>query len=110
MLYLDNTTEAQGVLVPRDGQSAEGLDLHFRAVSTVDLSTLLDTPVSDLGTSGQYFRIAVELPEGAADGEYEYTLSGNGVTLSTGLLCVGELPDVTRSEYNKSIEYEQYEK
>ena len=94
-------------MVPRDGKQASG-QLSFQARSTVDLDTPIDVPVSDLNTSGLYFRIALELPEGITEGEYEYELRSGDVILSTGLLYVGELPTERAQEYEKTVEYEQY--
>ena len=51
------------------------------------------------------------VPEGAADGEYTYTLrlGAGGIVLSEGLLVVGDYTP-ERKEYDKKIEYKQYGK
>ena len=90
MIYLEHTQGVQTVFVPCDGQHPEG-QLHLRAVSTVDLSELLDTDVLDNGTFDQYFCIDMELPDGCAEGEYEYALTCDGLPVSTGLIYVGKM-------------------
>lgn len=49
------------------------------------------------------------VPEGMNEGEYTYTLrlGAGGVVLSEGLLIVGDYKPA-RTEYEKTIEYEQY--
>lgn len=107
MLYLSNKTNAQTLLVPKDGKIAAG-QLVFTLTSTVELSTPVQAQVSSTGSSSAYFIISVALPEGIKDGEYEYVLTEGDEPLSVGLLYVGDLPDVSRREYDKTIEYEQY--
>ena len=107
MLYLLNKTNAQTILVPRDGNVAAG-QLSFTLTSTVDLDTPLVAQVSSTGNSSLYFAISVSLPAGIPDGEYEYSLAVTIGVLSRGLLCVGILPNVSRTDYEKTIEYEQY--
>lgn len=106
MLYLTNTTKPQVLFVPKDGEVPEGT-LTFEAVSTVDLDTAVSQEVIDLDTSGLYFNVSIALPEGVQDGEYEYTLSADGIPVSSGLLVIGE--NFHPSQYEKSITYEQYE-
>lgn len=106
MIYLQNTTDPQVVFVPRNVETPEG-SIVFRAKSTIDLAVEVDMVVTDLRTSDLYYNIAVALPEGIPDGEYEYTLSVGDNILSSGMMMVGEASDP--SEYNKDITYEQYE-
>ena len=108
MIYLQNITESQVLFVPKDGAFPGGdLVLVFKAKSTIDLSVEINQGVIDLQTSNLYFRIAVTLPEGLPDGEYEYSLMNGENILSSGLLVIGE--NSHPSEYNKEIQYEQYE-
>jgi len=107
MIYLQNTQEAQVVYVPRSDGSRPSGDLVFIAKSTIDLAVEINQTVTDLQTSDLYFNLAIELPAGLPDGEYEYTLSSEGDTLSTGLLVVGDYSKP--NEYDKNITYEQYE-
>lgn len=106
MIYLQNTLEAQEVFIPKNGIEAQG-DLVFVAKSTIDLEVKIDQWVIDLGTSEQYYNIAIELPEGIPAGEYEYKLYGGFRELSTGLLFLEN--DARQCGYNKCITYEQYE-
>lgn len=107
MIYLQNTQEAQEVLVPRSIGAMPDGDLTFKATNTTNLVEEIDLYVADLQVSGLYYMLAVILPEQVTDGEYEYVLSFEDEILSTGLLVVGELsmPD----QYEKEIAYEQYE-
>lgn len=107
MIYLQNTQEAQVVYVPRDNRMTIQGDLVFKAKNTINLVEEIDLYVSDLQLSDLYFYLAVILPEGVTDGEYEYELKFEDTILSSGLLVVGNLskPD----QYKKEIEYEQYE-
>ena len=105
MIYLHNTSEAQVVFIPRNGVTPEG-DLVFKAKSTIDLTDFSQV-VTYLQTSDLYYNLAVTLPADLPDGEYEYTLAAGDITLSSGLLVIGE--NFSPSEYNKTITYEQYE-
>jgi len=105
MIYLQNTSEESQVLfIPRNGETPEG-DLVFTAKSTIDLDEI-SLEVTDLQTSDLYFNIAVTLPAGLPNGEYEYTLMAGDVPVSTGLLVIGD--NFSPSQYNKEIVYEQY--
>lgn len=107
MLYLSNTTEAQAVYVPINGDVPSG-ELLFKGKSTIDLDTEIDLQVVDLQVSALYMYLSVILPEGVTPGEYEYTVSSqDNETLSTGLLVVGE--NSAPTQYEKSITYEQYQ-
>lgn len=106
MLYLQNIQEAQFLLVPRNGEIPEG-DLTFKAKSTIDLTLEMDLQVVNLDVSALYLHLAVIVPEGCPVGEYEYSVQVGDQILSTGLLVVGE--QNKPEEYNKTIQYEQYE-
>ena len=107
MIYLQNTTDAQDVCIPRsNGMTPQG-DLVFKARNTTNLTEEIDLYVADLQVSDLYFFLAVSLPEKVTDGEYEYELKFEDTLLSSGLLSVGEF---TKAEqYEKAISYEQYE-
>ena len=106
MLYLQNTEEAQVLFVPRNGEIPSG-DLVFKAKSTIDLATEIDLQVVDLDISELYLHLAVTIPDGCPNGEYEYTVLAGDEMVSTGLLIVGE--NSRPEQYNHEIEYEQYE-
>lgn len=107
MIYLQNTQEAQVVYIPRDNRMVTQGDLVFKAKNTINLVEEIDLFVSDLQLSDLYFYLAVILPEGVTDGEYEYELKFEDTILSSGLLVVGDYakPD----QHNTEIEYKQYE-
>lgn len=106
MIYLQNTTDSQVLFVPKNGAVPSG-DLVFKAKSTIDLAVEVNQGVIDLQTSNLYFRIAVTLPDGLPDGEYEYSILAGETLVASGLLVIGE--NSHPSEYNKEIQYEQYE-
>lgn len=105
MIYLKNISDAQTLMVPRNGESLTG-EMSLSVRNTTDLTETILT-MTDLNTSDHYFNLAVALPDGLADGEYQYTLKNGEIKVSCGLLIIGELrkPD----EYEKTITYKQYE-
>ena len=106
MVYLENTTEAQPLFIPRSRADVIGrLTLALR--STVGLEIVVDAETIDLDTTPLYYRVAVALPEGTATGEYEYTLADQTGTLASGVAYVGTLAQPT--ETDNTIQYEQTE-
>lgn len=106
MVYLENTTEAQPLFIPRSRADVFGrLTLALR--STVGLEIVVDAETIDLDTTPLYYRVAVALPEGTATGEYEYTLTDQTGTLASGVAYVGTLAQPT--ETDNTIQYEQTE-
>lgn len=108
MIYLNNTTEAQVVYVPRDSDLPVGDTVRFTAKSTVDLDTPISALVIDLEMHRIFYNIALSLPEGVAPGEYQYELTAGDEVVSTGLLIIRDAGSPAE-EYNKPIEYEQYQ-
>ena len=108
MIYLNNTTDAQVVYVPRDTELPVDETVRFTARSTVDLDTPITALVIDLGLHRVYYNVALSLPEGVAPGEYQYELTAGDEVVSTGLLIIRDAGNTAR-EYNKPIEYEQYQ-
>jgi hypothetical protein len=106
MIYLNNTTEAQAVFIPRD-TSVTGA-LRFKARSTVGLDVPVTVAMLDLDGHRLCYQLAITLPEGIASGEYEYELTAGGIPVSTGVMVVRD-GLAKPEEYNKTIEYEQYE-
>lgn len=106
MIYLQNIADPQVLFIPRLDVSPGG-NLIFKAKSTIDLTTEILQNVIDLHTSELYYNIAVSIPNGLPNGEYEYTLTDGVNMLSSGLLIIGDLD--SDSQYNKEITYEQYE-
>lgn len=104
MIYLSNTTDAQVAYVPRDTNLAGTLRFSLR--STIDRDTVVDAVVLDLKILLRYYAVAVQLPDGAPTGEYEYEMTAGGAVVSSGVLVVAS-PDVVH-EYNKTVQYEQY--
>lgn len=106
MVYLENTTEAQPLSIPRSRADVFGrLTLALR--STVGLEIVVDAEAIDLDTTPLYYRVAVALPEGTVTGEYEYTLADKTGTLASGVAYVGTLAHPT--ETDNTIQYEQTE-
>ena len=105
MIYLNNTTEAQAVFIPRDTEATGLLRLKMR--STVGLDIPVSVAALDLDVHRLCYQVAVTLPEGVASGEYEYELTADDVTVSTGVMMVTDGPNKP-GQYNKPITYEQY--
>lgn len=106
MIYLNKTTDAQVVFIPRDTDHTGTLQLTAR--STVGLDIPITATMVDLKVHRLCYALAITLPEDLATGEYEYTLKAGGEKVSTGVLVV--LDSLENAEqYNKDITYEQYE-
>ena len=105
MIYIINNTSPQVVYVPAAQKKVEGT-LTFNLKSTVDHKEV-SVSVSQEGTSDLYYKFTLTLSAKLQDGEYEYVLKKGNDTLDSGLAAVG-LPTF-ETEYNESIEYEQYE-
>ena len=105
MIYLKNIKDAQILMIPRNGEIATGeMALVMRNTTDLRETTL---SVTDLNTSGLYFNLAVALPGGLADGEYQYSLKNGNIQVSCGLLYVGDLQ--SPSQHETTITYKQYE-
>lgn len=105
MIYLKNISEEQTILVPRNGEMVTG-DVTLVMCNTTDHQEVT-LSMRELNASGLYLNLAVDLPEGLADGEYQYTLIDGNILVSQGLLYVGDLQST--SQYEKTIRYKQYE-
>lgn len=105
MIYLKNISDAQILMIPRNGEIVTGeMALVMRNTTDLQETTL---SVTDLNTSGLYFNIAVALPGGLADGEYQYSLKNGDIQVSCGILYVGDLQSPRQHE--TTITYKQYE-
>ena len=105
MIYLKNISDAQTLMIPRNGSIVTGeMSLVMRHTTDLQETTL---SVTDLNTSGLYFNLAVSLPGGLADGEYQYSLKNGNIQVSCGLLYVGDLQ--SPSQHETTITYKQYE-
>ena len=105
MIYLKNISDAQILMIPRNGGIVTGeMTLVMRNTTDLQETTL---SVTDLNTSGLYFNLAIALPGGLADGEYQYSLKNGNIQVSCGLLYVGDLQ--SPSQHETTITYKQYE-
>ena len=105
MIYLKNISDAQILMIPRNGGIVTGeMSLVIRNTTDLKETTL---SVTDLNTSGHYFNLAVALPGGLADGEYQYSLKNGDIQVSCGILYVGNLQ--SPSQHETTITYKQYE-
>ena len=105
MIYLKNISDAQILMIPRNGGIVTGeMSLVMRNTTDQQETTLCMT---DLNTYGLYFNLAVALPGGLADGEYQYSLKDGNIQVSCGLLYVGDLQ--SPSQHETTITYKQYE-
>ena len=106
MIYLNNTTDAQAVFIPKDTDITGAL--RFVARSTVGLDIPISVAMLDLNVHRLCYHLGITLPDGIASGEYEYTLTAGGIVVSTGVMVVAD--GLTKAgQYNKSTTYEQYE-
>lgn len=80
-------------------------------VSTVDLSSvrLPNAVIRRAGTAGGWLAVTLTLPEGLADGSYEYRVEADGAVLSSGCAQIGDYDRWTRQYERKTI-YKQYER
>ena len=105
MIYLKNISDAQILMIPRNGGIVTGeMSLVMRNTTDQQETTL---SMTDLNTSGLYFNLAVALPGGLADGEYQYSLKNGDIQVSCGILYVGDLQSPRQHE--TTITYKQYE-
>ena len=105
MIYLKNISDAQILMIPRNGGIVTGeMSLVMRNTTDQQETTL---SMTDLNTSGLYFNLAVALPGGLADGEYQYSLKNGDIQVSCGILYVGNLQ--SPSQHETTITYKQYE-
>ena len=105
MIYLTNISDAQILMIPRNGEIVTGeMSLVMRNTTDQQETTL---SVTDMNTSGLYFNLAVALPGGLADGEYQYSLKNGNIQVSCGILYVGDLQ--SPSQHETTITYKQYE-
>ena len=105
MIYLKNISDAQILMIPRNGGIMTG-EMTLVMRNTTDLQEIT-LSVTDMNTSGLYFNLAVALPGGLADGEYQYSLKNGNIQVSCGLLYVGDLQ--SPSQHETTITYKQYE-
>ena len=94
------------VYIPRDTDHTG--TLQFTARSTVGLDIPISATMLDLKVHRLSYALAVTLPADIATGEYEYRLTAGGNLVSTGILVVQDDRTAT-GQYNKQIQYEQYE-
>lgn len=107
MIYLKHTTEAQVAFIPRDTTAGDALRLTLR--STSDLDQVYDALVLDLAIHTRFYNVALQLPEDCPTGEYEYNFLSAGALVSSGVAVV--VPDdAPEKQYDKPIQYEQYER
>lgn len=125
MIYLNNTTDLQFVPIPFEAWDSDDLieagggEYYFKATfdnKGVEIFGPGDygypEDVSDVSWFGHYWLMGVRLPEGIADGSYELMLGlylGEDVlTEQTYVVQVGAYHDRQVTEYDKTIEYDQY--
>lgn len=112
MIYLKNTTSPQTVFVPLAMDSgSDPAGASVRLVSTVGLSSpeLSGVNVSRAGTAGGWLAVTLTLPEGLADGSYEYRVEADGAVLSSGCAQIGDY-DRGTGQYERKTIYKQYER
>ena len=89
MIYVQNTSEAQAIVIPNNGLHEPGpAVLTIR--STVEKRDILTQSAEMLVADTLYYYIDIMLPQGTKKGEYDYILAQSDVVLSKGLLIVGD--------------------
>lgn len=129
MIYLQNTTDKQTINIPVRVVVGSA---RLRIISTVDLRGIYDDEVINSAGSNLYFNTIIQLRGGGelsrsvqmrstseggdesrsnvANGEYQYILTTEeGEVLACGLMIIGEYEQDLK-DYNKIIEYTQYER
>ena len=117
MIYIDNTEDRQSVRIPHNGRdfNPDGLSLELHnVVNNTDDELLQYASRVSATLDGDYVKITFGLGANPlVVGEYQYKListplmSLTEVEIGSGLAVFGDYhPE--RTEYNKTIEYEQY--
>ena len=129
MIYLQNTTDKQTINIPVRVIVGSA---RLRIISTVDLREIYDDEVINSTGSNLYFNTIIQLRGGelsrsvqmrstsegggsqtsanVADGEYQYILTTEeGEVIACGLMIIGDYEQDLK-DYNKTIEYTQYER
>lgn len=106
MVYLINRPGPQAVMIPKPFTAPLGtMKLTLR--NTVNQTEPVDATVIDIAVSRLYYFVAITVPEGMQQGEYEYTLYSAGAVAATGIAVLRDA--VAPVEYDNPIQYEQYE-
>lgn len=129
MIYLQNTTDKQTINIPVMVVVGSA---RLRIISTVDLREIYDDEVINSAGSNLYFNTIIQLRGGGelsrsmqmrstseggdesrsnvANGEYQYILTTEeGEVIACGLMIIGDYEQDLK-DYNKTIEYRQYER
>lgn len=95
MIYLQNTNEAQRMFIPNNGLTA-GESARVQIFGTVSKREILDVTAELAPIGISYYIIAVTLPQGLKNGEYEYVVSQRKGIISNGLVQIGEYQHAVR--------------
>lgn len=105
MLRIVDKTEEKSVYIPvNSGKICESYLFNIYSEITKKMETIEVQPEIYY----QYFKIGNLDFSDFEDGEYHWSLKGDGEILSTGMILIGSLPHA-RTAYNKKQEYKQYE-
>jgi hypothetical protein len=107
MIYVSNTGKSQIISIPRSFYSLHGLRYHLEILQAN--TAIYATNLADMGGSWLYYNFQINLPGSVSAGEYEYVLKDESDNvLSEGVLVV-EWDRPEMKEFEKFVEYEQYE-
>lgn len=112
MIYIGNITTPQTVYVPLALDGGQDMSAaSFGLFSTVDLAPVEvgGVEVRPAGRARNWLAVTLTLPEGLADGSYEYRITAEGQTVSSGCAQVGAYGAEIK-QYEKDITYMQYER
>lgn len=120
MIYLSTQSTAQVVWIPNNGPRIQGeiappyVSAEFTLRSTTQREEVYTMQANIAISTALYHHVAITLPEGPEQwhtglktGEYEYTLTSMGRTLSTGIAQVGEYTRTATPSEQGGITFKQ---
>lgn len=128
MIYIENTTDLQRMMIPVSVKDTSALGESYRFVlyNTINLTRPLEEYVRTggdfnrdfsldfaisgdlrLSDGGSFYIFNLSLYDALPTGSYEYAFIGGEKILSKGVAMVGEIKN-NDEQYNKEIQYEQY--
>jgi hypothetical protein len=112
MILVEKSTAPVRIYVPLNGYAGTPQTVAFSARSTADNTEVVLVPGGwtisrQGGADAAFVAIVLTLPEDMPLGEWEYTLTADGATVSQGILRVSEGAAAT-VQYNANDDYKQY--
>ena len=89
MIYLENITSGQDVMIPSNGRACVLTVMGFELKSTISGEVVYDGSLM-MQAVGGYFCAVVSLPAGIQSGEYAFRLYKDSEVYASGLCQIGE--------------------